>query len=105
MEIIPSVSFHLILIQCLSCEFLSSMHKKNKKCGKHGIFYDVQISWIHEKEIPSTRSEAFHKVYVQGTGVYTDRRTYTHGLSLSLTGNVNFSSSQFCTHFVLPSEF
>ena len=58
-----------------------------------------------KKKSPSTRSEAFHKVYVQGTEVYTDRSTYTHGLSLSLTGNVNFFSSQFCTHFILPSEF
>ena len=34
------------LSQCRSCEFFSGRLKKNKKRGKLGIFYDVQISRI-----------------------------------------------------------
>ena len=54
-----------------------------EKDGKLGIFYDVQIFRIYLKNTSCTRSETFHKVWLQDEWVYNDSSTHAHGLSLS----------------------
>ena len=78
-------------------------HKKNKKCGKLGIFYDVQIFRIQEKNTSCARSQAFHKVCVQCKGLYIDRSTCAYILSLS-DWKWKFVFFLEVTHFTLPSE-
>ena len=68
--------------------------QKDIKFDKLQIFYRVQIFKIQEKNTSYTRSETFHKVCIQGKGMYIDRSTYAYKLYLFPKGNENLFSSQ-----------
>lgn len=69
--------------------------KKNKKRGKLGIFYDVQISWILEKDTSCTRSELSIKFAYRWKGCKLIV-VHMHMDYLFPIGNYNVFSSQHC---------
>ena len=39
----------ICLFGAAATRFFLGGHKKNKKCGRFGIFYNVEISWTYER--------------------------------------------------------
>ena len=84
--------------------FFLEGHKKNKKCGKPDIFYDVPFSRTLEKIYLIQGKKSFLKFACRKRG-YQLIAVRMHMDYLFPIGNENLFSLQQCTYVILPFEF